>query len=239
MSQADWTAFNATTHKGLEGGDVAKGVSNAFTPPNGGGSFVQVFHSLQTAIGFAGWYYSGDSAFNPIATGKAGSISMALRRYAAGTAYAPMFGFLAGSDLSASKAYLLGLSDTDPYQIVLRKGLAIGGLDPTDADVIRVSDQSWSSNTIWFHLKLDVIVNPQGDVVLNVYNNDLDVNTVSAPSWEAISGMDPFIDDSVGILTGTVPLISGFRGFFGHYNGGESGKVSMFDHIELSRQLSP
>ncbi len=92
---------------------------------------------------------------------------------------------------------------------------------------------------IIFIIGLDVIVNPQGDVVLNVYANDLDSNTVTAPTWDPISGMDAFIDDSAGVLTQTPPLISGFRGFYGHFNNGESGKVSLIDHIELSKQLSP
>jgi hypothetical protein len=239
MAQADWTAFNATTHHGLDDGDVAKGVSNAFTKPNGGGDFVHAFHSLQPTIGVAGWYYSGLSAFNPIATNKGGSIRAAMNRYAAGTKYAPVIGFMAGTDLAAANAYVLGLSDSDPYQIVLRKGMVTGGLDPTAADVLRASDESWSSNTKWLHLRLDIIVNPQGDVVLNVSQNDLDVNTVDSPAWQVVSGMDSFIDDAGGVLTGTAPLIAGFRGFFGHFNNGEAGKVSLFDHVELLRQLSP
>lgn len=239
MAEADWTAFNATTHHGLDDGDVAKGVSNAFSRPSGGGNFVQVFHSLQPTIGVAGWYYSILPAFNPVATQKGGSMRAAMRRYAAGTLYAPVMGLISGTDLETARAYILGLSDSDPYQIVLRKGLVGGGLDPTSADVLRVSDESWSSNTKWFHLCLDVLVNPQGDVVLNVYANDLDVNTVSAPNWVAVSGMDSYIDDSAGVLTGVAPLVSGFRGFFGHFNNGESGKVSLFDHVEFFRQLSP
>lgn len=238
MAQADWTAYNSTTHHGLDDGDVAKGVSSAFSKPNGGGNFVQAFHSLTTSIGFAGWYYNL-SAFNPIATQKGGSISAAMRRYAAGTKYAPLIGLIAGTDLVAAKAYILGLSDSTPYQIVLRKGLVTGGLDPTGADVLRVSDESWSANTTWLHLKLDVIVNPHGDVVLNVFRNDLNLHTVDAPDFVAVSGMDSYIDDSVGVITGGTPLVSGFRGFYGHFNNGEAGKVSLIDHIELSRQLSP
>lgn len=236
MAEVDWTAFTQATNQGLDAGDVAKGVSNAFSTPNGGGSFAHVFHSLQPQIGFAGWYFSGLSSFNPFPTNKGGSIRAALRRYSAGVNYAPMIGLIAGTDLDTSNAYLIGLSNTDPYQIVLRKGIVKGGLDPTGSDVLRASNESWASNTIYQHLRLDVIVNPQGDVVLNVFKNDLDVNTVTSPNWEAISGMDSFVDDSVGALTGTAPLISGFRGFFGHFNDGEAGKVSLIDHVELEQQ---
>ena len=239
MSEADWTAYTAATNNGLDSGQVSKGVSNGFTPPNGGGSFVQGFHALTTATGVAGYYYSGLSAFNPIATNKGGSIRAALRRYAAGTKYAPLIGLIAGTDLAAAKAYIIGLSDTDPYQYVLRKGLVAGGLDPSGDDVLRTSDETFSANTLWHHLRLDVIVNPQGDVVLNVYANDLSVNAVTAPSWSSISGMDSFTDDGNGILTGTLPLTSGFRAFMGHFNDGEAGKVSLIDHVEVYRQTSP
>ena len=234
MSQSDYNEFTVSLH-GLESGDVAKGVSSAFTPPNGGGNFVHVFRSVNAQIGFAGWYYSALSAFNPITGNKGGSVRCAMRRYAAGSEYAPMIGLIAGTDLNSAKAYLLGLTDSDPYQIALRKGLVGGGLDPTDSDILRISDASYSANTRWFHLRLDVIVNPHGDVILNVFENDLDINAVTSPDWQPISGMDAYTDDSVGVFTGTLPLTSSFRGFFGHYNGGETGKISLFDHFELLR----
>jgi hypothetical protein len=239
MAEADWTAFTAATNQGLDSGDVSKGVTDAFDPPNGGGNFVCGFNSLQATIGFAGWYYSVLPAFNPIAPNKGGSIRAAIRRYASGIGYAPMIGLIAGTNLSNTNAYILGLSNSDPYQLVLRKGYITSGLDPTAADVLRVSDASWSVNTKWLDLRLDVIVNPQHDVVLNVYQNDLDANPVTAPNWVAIDGMDSFVDDSNAILTGTAPLVSGLRGFFGHFNDGLTGKVSLFDQLELYRQLSP
>lgn len=237
MAEADWTAWTAATNGALDSGDVSKGVSNAFTPPNGGGSFIHAFHSLQPVAGVAGYNYSALSAFNPITGQKCGSMRGVLRRYAAGVGYAPMIGFITGTTLASSKAYILGLSNTDPYQYVLRKGLVSGGLDPTGDDVIRKSDESFNSNTLWHQLRLDVIVNPQGDVVLNVLASDLTLHTVSSPSWAAVPGMDSFTDDGNGILTGTLPLTTGFRPFFSHFNEGESGKVSMFDQLEAFRQL--
>ena len=242
MAEADWTAF---TTNSLGDGDVAKGVTNALTPPahSGSNQFVNAFHSLQATIGWAGYYYNS-SAFNPIAPNKGGSIRGAIRRYAAGTQYAPMLAFISSTDPAAGSAYILGLSDSEPYQIVLRKGLVGGGLDPTGADVLRVSDATWNSNSKWFHLRLDIIVNPQGDVVLNVKQNDLDTETVDDPDWIDIPGMESFTDDALGILTqfGTSPnppITSGFRGAFGHFNNGEAGKVSLFDQLEIFRQISP
>lgn len=240
MAEADWTLFNAATHHALDAGDVSQGVSTFTTPPNGGGSFVYGFHSLNNVIGVAGRYYTGVSAFNPIASGKGGSIRGALRRYAAGTEYAPFLALIAGTDLETAKAYMLGLSDSDPYQYVLRKGLGGGGLDPTGTDVLRVSDESFTSNTAWHHLRLDVIVNPHGDVILNVYyNSTLATTGVTAPTWSAVPGMDSYVDDANGVLTGSAPLASDFRGMMGHFNDGEVGKVSLIDHVELFRQISP
>lgn len=200
---------------------------------------MQVFNALTTTIGVAGWYYSALGAFDPIAVNKCGSIRGALRRYSSGAQYVPMLAFLAGTNVTTAMAYILGLSGSDPYQIVLRKGLLTGGLAPTDADVLRVSDESFTSNTLWHHLKLDVLVNPQGDVVLNVYKSDLALNLVTAPDWQPISGMESFIDDSNGVITGTAPLVSGFRGVMAHLANGSAGKASFIDHVRVFRQLTP
>ena len=238
MAEADFTAFTAATNNGLDSADISKGVTLAagFVGPTGGGSFIAALHALTASTGFAGWYYSADAAYNPIATSKGGVITAAMRRHAASTAYAPMIGFISGIDLATANAYVLGLSNNDPYQFVLRKGLVIGGLDSGGSDVLRVSTSSFSSNTAWHHLKLEVVVNPHGDVVVNVYMN---LGNVTTPVWVVIPGMDSFVDDSNGIFTGTPPLISGFCGFFGHYNSGAAGKVSLFDQITIERPNSP
>ncbi|MHC4192382.1 MAG: hypothetical protein ACYSUB_22380 [Planctomycetota bacterium] len=238
MAEADWTKFTAATNGALDDGDVSKGVSNAFTAPadSGANDFVQGFHSLQSVIGFAGWYYSGLSAFNPIPPDKGGRISGALRRYSSGEGYAPMIGMMSGTHVATAKAYIIGLSDSNPYRIALKKGYVGGSFDPTDTTILRVSDESWTSTTKWFHLQLDVIVNPQGDVRLVVKQNDLDTEVVSSPNWQSISGMADYVDDSMGVLSGASPLTSGFRMFFGHFNNGEAGKVSLIDHITPLKQ---
>jgi hypothetical protein len=58
-------------------------------------------------------------------------------------------------------------------------------------------------------LRLDWVVNPGGDIILKVYENDLDTNPVDAPVWEAITGMDDFVDDALGINSGSLPYTSG------------------------------
>lgn len=238
MAEADWTALTAALHHGLDSGDVSKGVSNAFTPPTGGGTFVQGFHTLLAVSGVSGYYYSGTAGFNPIVGNKGGSIRGALRKYSSGSPlYAPVLAMLSnGTDLQTASGYYLGLSTEDPYHIVLKKGLLTTGLDSDDDGVLRYSDEAFTSHTTWFHLRLDVLVNPQLDVVLNVYRN---LGNVTTPTWVAIPGMDSYVDDSLGVLSGSVPLVLDFRGVIGHYAGGVAGTVSLIDHIELSRQLAP
>lgn len=240
MAQSDWTAYTAATNGALDGGDISKGVTNAFTPPDGGASFVHGFNSLTAVTGFAGRYYN-PAAFNPISSSKGGQIRGAMRRYSTGIGYAPMMGFLSGTNVISNTGYVLGLSNTDPFQIVLAKIIPGTGLPATGSGILRVSDEFFNTTTEWFHLRLDVIVNPHGDVRLAVFRNDLDDVSldVATQDWVAISGMDPYTDDALSVLTGTAPLTSGFRGFFGHYNDGLAGKVSLFDHIQISRQTAP
>ena len=43
---------------------------------------------------------------------------------------------------------------------------------------------------------LDVIANPNGDVVLSVFQNDVGAHPLgTAPDWQPVNGMPPFIDD--------------------------------------------
>jgi len=240
MAETDWEAFTSVTNGALDAGSVSKGVTAGFTVPGAIGTNVYChgFNSLLAVNGFAGHYYKATN-FNPIATGKCGSVRGALRRYSAGSGYAPMLGFLAGTHVTSNTAYFLALSNSSPYQIVLAKAIPGADITPASATVLRRSAESFASTTLWHHVRLDVLVNPHGEVRLNVYGNDLDAHDVDAPTWEAIPGMDAYIDDSLGVLSGTPPLLSGFRAFFGQYTSGSAGKVSLFDHIEVYRQTSP
>ena len=82
-------------------------------------------------------------------------------------------------------------------------------------------------------------MNPHGEVVLDVFENDLSVNAVTSPSWAAIDGMAQYIDDSLGILSGSTPYLTGFYAVFGHYTSNLAGSVSLFDHLEVFRQTAP
>jgi hypothetical protein len=88
----------------------------------------------------------------------------------------------------------------------------------------------------WVHLRLDVIVNTNGDVVLKVFQNDLAAHALGTPpDWQPVSGMVEFIDDHLGINSGSQPLTSG-RGGFG-CSVKDVTRRSFFDHVELFRQV--
>lgn len=228
----------------LDASDVPRGVSAAFTVPTGGGSYVYGFRSGVSTTGFAG-KVCNVSTFNPIMPGvpsggnKGGVITAAMKRYASGANFAPMIGFMMGTDPTTAQAYMLGLSEADAYQITLRKGYPSAGLDAAGSDVLRTSTESWTavgdSAAAWFHLRLEILVNPHDEVVLICQRN---TGSVAAPSWAAITGMDDYIDDSIGILTGSLPYLGSFYPFYGHYTEG-AGTITLFDHIEVMRQTNP
>jgi hypothetical protein len=100
--------------------------------------------------------------------------------------------------------------------------------------VLLRSSASFSQGT-WLHVRLDVIVNDNGDVVLAVFQNELAVHPLgTAPDWKPIAGMADFIDDQLGINSGTQPLTAG-RGGFG-FVVSDVTRRGYFDNIELARQ---
>ena len=85
-------------------------------------------------------------------------------------------------------------------------------------------------------VRLDVIVNTNGDVVLKVFRSDLALHALGTPpDWQPVSGMVEFIDDHLGINSGSQPLTSG-RGGFGFSVKDVTRRV-FFDHLELFRQV--
>ena len=190
--------------------------------------------------GFGG-YYLNLANFIPVAgTRKCGSIRAAMKRYSSSPTCSPIMGFMLGTDPGVSEGYMLGLSGATAYQIALKKGTPASGLDPNSAQVLRLATDSHTtvgdSALGWFHLRLDVLVNPHGEVVLNCYENIL--GNVTAPTWTAIDGMTQFIDDSMGILTLTPPHVTGFYAFFGQYSN-TVGACTLWDQVEVYRQTAP
>lgn len=231
MAEADWTFLTGSA----AAASIDRGVTTGIARPNGGGSFVFGFHSRVNTALAAGLYANGAS-FTPMAKGA--SIRGAVKRgLSAGPTLFSPFLFVGGqSNAMTANAYMLGLEDDDPHQIVLRKGALNEGI-PSDAagsgGVLAKSTASFDADT-WHHLRLDMVVNGNGDVILQAFSSDLDSNTVAVPSWVAIPGLEEFIDDALGINSGSVPYTSGYGGF-----GFESNDVSrraFFDHIQLLRQ---
>lgn len=244
MAEADWTFLTG----GIPSQTVDRGVTAGITSPSGGGTFVYGFNSLSVTSGGVG-LFTNLTNFAPMSSG--GSVRGAIQRGPSGgnaNWSAGLFIGWQGTDVSDG-GYMLGLQDDDPSYIVLRKipsgsglltGLVAGDVDPLNNGILLKS-----TNTVdvgdWVHLRLDMVVNGTGDVVLNVYQNDLGTNTVQIPVWELAGGMtsvanpNGFLDDSLGVNSGSAPFTSGRAGF--GYSTTDVTRRAYFDHIEVFRQL--
>jgi hypothetical protein len=233
MASTDWTYLT----DGLDIASVDRGVTTGVPRPPGGGDFLFAFNSLVAAAGSVA-LFANLVDFAPMARG--GSIRGCLQRGPGGgsTGFSP-FLFLCGQGTSVNDhAYLLGLSDDDPHRIVLRKGTINTGLPNADGPgVLLKSGESFSQGT-WLHLRLDVIVNDTGDVILKVFENGIDEHPLGdPPDWQPVGGMAEFIDDHLGINSGSQPLTSG-RGGFG-FAVRDVTRRGFFDHLEVFRQVAP
>ena len=233
MAETDWTFLN----DGLDAATVDRGVTTGIARPPGGGSFVFGFNSLSTAPGAVG-LFTNQLNFAPMAEG--GSIRGAIQRGVSGgpLGFAP-FLFIGLQGPSANDlGYILGLGDGDPHHIVLRKGALVGGLPdtpPGPQGVLRRSAATFMPAT-WLHLRLDMVVNLNGDVLLQVFQNDLAAHPLgTAPDWQPVPGMDEFIDDALGINSGSQPYTSGRAGF--GFTTRDVTRRGFVDSIECYRQI--
>lgn len=234
MAETDFTLLTSS----LSSGSVDRGVTAGIAPPNGGGSFVHGFNSLDTTNGVVG-YFCNLTDFAPMAKG--GSIRCAMKRGIGGgkTNFAPFIFIGLGGPAVSDLGYMLGLADSDPSRVILRKGTLSGGLpdavisQPPTSGVLRRGTQTIETD-VWVHLRLDMIVNLNGDVVLNAYQNDLAANAVTAPTWTAIPGVTQFIDDALGVNSGTAAFTSGRAGWGFHTK--DVTRRAFFDHLEIQRQ---
>ncbi|MEM6289239.1 MAG: hypothetical protein AAF845_19035, partial [Bacteroidota bacterium] len=210
MASTDWTFLN----DGLDIATVDRGVTAGVARPPGGGSFLYAFNSLAAVEGCVA-LFANVVDFAPMAKG--GSIRGVVQRGPGGgpTGFSPFLYLCCQGNSVNDQAYLLGLSDDDPHRVVLRKGTVTTGLPDADGPgVLLKSSESFAQET-WLHLRLDVIVNANGDVVLKVFRNDLDAHALGTPpDWQPVPGMAEFIDDHLGINSGSQPLTS-CRGGFG------------------------
>lgn len=235
MAETDWTFLN----DGLDAGTVDRGVTAGVTPPSGGGSFLFGFNSLAVVEGAVAVKATpaGSTNFDPLLKG--GSIRAAIKRGSSpgNTGWSPFLFIGAQGNSVNDNAYLLGLEDNDPYRIVLRKASIQSGIPVADSgNSLRQSSASFlRADDVWHHLRLDMVVNDNGDVVLKCFANDLDAHLVTAPTWAAIAGMADFIDDALGIASGSQPYIDGRIGFGCRVE--DSQRRSFIDQIECLKQL--
>lgn len=233
LGSADWSTLVGQ----LSSGNLVQGVTSGTTKPPGGGTHVYGMNSLTNVVGCAGRYVN-QTNFTPMTKG--GDIRGAMTRYTSGghIGFSVFFFAALGGTNVSDHCYMLGLSDGDPSHIELRKGLLSDGLpDELPGGSAKVLRQSVATVALaeWVHLRLEVVLNTSGDVVLNCFQNDLTVNDVTSPIWIAIPGMAQYIDDALGINTGTAPYAGGRAGMAAKTS--DVARRVLFDHIEVIRQL--
>lgn len=238
MAEADWTVLDDALGTGV----IRRAPTDGVDPPPNSGSpepFVYAFNSVATTAGATG-FFCNRTNFAPMAKG--GSIKGSMQRPIGGgpTGFSPMlFIGLQGPSVN-DLGYLLGLSDGDPSRILLRKGTLAAGLgdlapDPVNNGVLLRSTTTYARAT-WQHLRLDMIVNTNGDVRLQVYRNNLELHEHgTAPTWEAVPGMEEFVDDGLGINSGTPGFTSGRVGFA--FRSADVTRRGYFTWLEVARQL--
>jgi len=223
----------------LGAGVVDRGVTSGVTPPNGGGSFIFGMNSLTAAAGGVGLRATPQAStdFDPLLLG--GSIRGAIKKGASpgNTGWSPFLFIGAQGQSINDNAYMLGLENEEPFRLVLRKGTMVSGIPSATAanSLRRGTDSFLLASDDWFHLRLDMVVNSNGDVVLKGFQNDLDANPVTAPVWEAIPGITDFVDDALGINSGSQPFVNGRMGFGGQFS--DASRRAFFDHIEALKQI--
>lgn len=226
MAEADFTVLADA----VDAASIRRGATQGITPPSGG-DFVYAFNSAAAVTGASGLFYNGVN-FAPAAEGA--SIRGVIQKGPGGgtTGSTPiLFIGLAGNSVNDS-GYLLCLTNDDPARIQLVKGSLTNGPAGTQ---LRQSDATYAIGT-WLHLRLDAVVNGNGDVALSVFANDLTANPIGgAFVWTAIPGMDAFIDDALGINSGSVPLVGGRIGFGCWVN--DVTRRAYVANIEIQRQV--
>jgi len=228
MGQLDWKDVGGS----LSTATLARGVTSGIDrPPSvGANDFVYGYNSLDGTVTGAHGKYVDLGGFNPTGSGLSvpdggGSIRGCVKRVSSpgNVGMSPMLFFCGqGAPVSVNDyCYILGLSDADPYEIVLAKAPLVSGLVASDENVTilaRSSNQYAMGDGQWHHLRLDAIVEPNGDVLLKCFENNLSthpIGTPGGPDWQNIPGFPAggVIDDVLRILTNRAPLWGGYCGF--------------------------
>ena len=262
MASSDWSFLatggsitaletSVTTATSSGNGNCRVGVTTGLGSPNGGGDFVLTMKSLTTATGLVALYAnpSGQAGYAPVAAGKGMSVRGVMKRHNSKTInYAPFFFFGWQATNLGSAGYVLGLSDSEPSHLVLRKiqgsnTLATGIPDAAagTSGVLARSTETYTNNT-YVDVRVDLTVNASGDSLIQVFTNDLDDFTVTSPTWVQVTslaphtagGEDVYNDDVAGVNSGSAPYNGGYGGIAGWFK--DSGCVIVMDHIEFYKQ---
>lgn len=232
MASADWTALDDS----LDTSVLARGAVAGMSPPSGGGTYVYALNSKVAAEGAGGIFINNTNnpGFGP--TTKGGQITGAIKRMsgAAATGWSPFFFVQAQGTSVNDNAYLIGLEDADPARIVVVKGAIINGIPlATTVNSLMRSDASFDLDE-WVHLRIDVIREPSDDILIKLYSSDLGSYPVGSPSWVALAGCEEFVDDSLGIATGSPGYTGGYMGIAMQVDG--ITRRSAFDYITAQKQ---
>lgn len=213
MAQADWTELKGSIDPLVLRREIV--TSSVVAMPslaadhaigfNSGANFVHGVSALASASTFA-------------SAGHGAQITGVVQRGVSGGASgwsAFLFAQAGGPDV-ADSAYMLGLADGNPSRIVLAKrpiGLGLADSPPGTNGVLRRSAIDFANIGDWVHLKLEAIVEPNGDVLLRAKKNNVLAHGVNSPVWDDILGMDDFVDDNLAVNSRSNPLTSGLMGF--------------------------
>jgi hypothetical protein len=227
MAESDWTVAEDSPDINT----IKRGNTAGIDDPPGGDGFVYGFNSRVVVEGASAIFYNGED-FAPYEEGA--SIRAAIQKGASGgvAGYTPLlFLGLQGNSVN-DDAYMLCLQNNNPARLLLVKGPLSTGPAGT---VLRTSDATFAIGE-WMHLRLDAIVNGNGDVVLAVRKNNLATNELNeAPVWEAVAGMGDFVDDQLAVNSGSDPLVGGRAGV-GMWTT-EVTRRAYMTHVELIRQV--
>lgn len=242
MGASNWDVL-----PGSEGSGVIVASTGGATPPNGGGTFVLGMANRVSGSVVAHGLFTNAVNFAPIAAGKGGMVSGAIKRGTGtlvGSGVTPMlFALLQGADpllpqssppAISSPGYKIGL--TDSGYLALVKGTVLDGIPdvaPGTLGVLRRSTAPLDPDA-WVHVRLAARCNSNGDTVLSVFRNDLTANPVTAPVWAAVPGLEQIIDDVLGANTGSLPYSGGRVGFAGRFE--QTARACLFDQLITERE---
>lgn len=225
MGQLDWADLDGS----LSIATLKRGVTAEINGPNGSNGFVYGYNSLDGTVTGAHGKYVDLTGFTPTGSDLAvpdggGSVRAAMKRVSStnNTGMTPFIFFCAqgGSPNVNDSAYMLGLLDADPYRIVLAKGPMVGGIvesdDESETKILAIgSEQFAMGDGLWHQLRMDPIVQPNGDVLIKVYQSDLNTRVLENPEWVNVPGFnaDGYIDGVLEINSGSAPLWGGYVGY--------------------------